>query len=66
MIQMNRSQLKLIPPSQTPLEHCAWCWKVANPLADFPVGISSTICAGHQDYLLKQIHARRAKRSEVH
>src|SRR5229473_1599589 len=57
-------RLDQIPPSSDPLDYCAWCWYVEHPFTDFPRNISSTICSGHQEWLLQQLHARRAKQNE--
>lgn len=60
------THLKQIPASSTPLERCPWCWYVQHPGVNFPERVSSTICPGHQEFLLAQASARRAamKREE--
>ena len=44
-----------------PVEQCCYCWYVLHPTLPYPEQWSSTICTNHENWILDQLAARRAK-----
>ncbi len=64
MIQSAISVIQIMPVA-SPVEACAWCWPLLHPGEPYPEQWSSTICAGHEQWILERAQARRANAAQT-